>query len=930
MRREDIASMSKFTKDFKSQMRILKNMAFILVMSVFFFFPQVSFPQLQRSFPLIEKVTIEMESVPTGEDIAGLIPVKVGEPFSLKRITESIKRLYSTGLFSDIQVIKEGDQRVHLTYIITKRLLIRKIYFLSKPEISSRKLKEKLDSVREETHFSEGKLKKAVEELKNVLRREGYFYPEIKTYTEKDFKASSVDVFFEIRSPKVFIVKKITFLGQMILPVPKLRKEMKTKEKANYVPSVLEEDISNLKNLYKKMDYQRTEIDVENIGFNEKEAEVSIVLKITPRERTEIVVRGAKVPLALLKPIWEERIFEEWGLAEGKAKIINYLRGEGYLFSSVNSYIEKDQDKIRVVYDVNLGKKYKIQDISFEGVKYFIPSELREALGIREKIPFMSWISGSRLFELPREIEIVYMRQGFSQTRVNLNFVTQDNKVKALFYIDEGSQEKIENISIKGTHILKTEELLDQISSFQGGPFFRPNIQKDVEKLENFYLNQGVRGTEIEPKVEKVGESLYSVLFDIKEGKRVQIEKIVITGNIVTKKGTILRELRIKEGDYAYHESIRETKTRLEKLGVFSEIKIEEILLSPEKENLIINVREGDRNYVSLGVGLETKTEPRTFATWNKAIRLRGTAELIRNNIFGTASQISLVGQFSLKEKRGVVSWEQPYLFRLPLQTFLNVWLESEERKSFSFDRRGVSLTSIKSFSENWLFLATLRWVRTTLFNLQISESEIDRQQSPYSVSSISGSFIWDGRNDPFNPERGSFFSFALEWAYPLFRAESDFIKNFIKYQNFLPVFPGVAFNSTFRLGLGRGRIPIHERFFAGGSNSFRGEEFDELGPKDPDFLKPVGGKALLLINFELSFPLFPSFRDLYGAFFYDKGNVFAERKDFNITSLRDAIGLGIRYRTPLGPIRLELGWNLDADRGEKNILAFITIGNVF
>lgn len=859
-----------------------------------------------------------------------LIPVKEGEPFSLKRITESIKQLYSTGLFSDIQVIREGENEIYLTYIFTKRFFIREIFFLGKKKISRKKLKEELDSVREGSPFSEGKLRKAIKELKNILRSEGYFYPEISTSTEKNFKTSSVDVFFEIRSPKRFLVKRISLLGQVILPESRLREEMKTKEGREYVPSVLEEDISKLKEMYKSMNYHRTEIDIEAIDFDEREAGVSITLKITPYERLEIVVRGAQIPLSLIKPIWEERIFEEWGLAEGEAKIIDYLRGKGYLFSAVYSSIEKGEDKIRVVYKVTPGEKYKIQDISFEGTEYFTPSELKEKLRIREKIPFVSWINGSRLFELLKEIEAIYRRHGFSETRVDLNFVREEKNVKALFYIEEGSQEKIESISVKGTFLFKPDELLKQISSFQGGPFFRPNIQKDVERLENYYLEQGVRGTEIEPEVIKVGEDLYSVLFDVKEGKRIKIEKIIITGNVITKKGTILQELRIKEGDYAYYESIRETKTRLEKLGIFTEIKIEEVFITPERENLIISLREGKRNYISLGIGLETKNEPRTFTIWNNVIRPRGTTEFIRSNMFGRAFQLSLVGQFSLKEKRGVISWEQPNFFGLPLQTYLNAWLEREERKSFSYDRRGISFTAIKSISKNRLFLTTLRWARTTLFNLQISESEIDRQHFPFSASSVSGSYICDRRDDPFNPKKGTFFSFVLEWAYPLFRAESDYLKNFIKYQNYLPVFSGITFSSTFRLGLGRGRMPIHERFFGGGSNSFRGEEFDELGPRDPNSLKPVGGKALLLLNFELTFPFLPSFRDLFGTFFYDKGNIFAKRKHVSLTSLQDTVGVGIRYRTPLGPIRFELGWNLDAPKGEKKVLAFITIGNVF
>ncbi len=124
--------------------------------------------------------------------------------------------------------------------------------------------------------------------------------------------------------------------------------------------------------------------------------------------------------------------------------------------------------------------------------------------------------------------------------------------------------------------------------------------------------------------------------------------------------------------------------------------------------------------------------------------------------------------------------------------------------------------------------------------------------------------------------------------------------------------------------------MPIHERFFAGGSNSFRGAEFDELGPKDPTSLEPVGGKALILFNFELAFPLLSQFKDLSGVVFYDKGNVFSKRSQVSLAGLQDALGLGLRYRTPMGPVRLELGWNLNAPKEAKSIFIYITIGNIF
>jgi outer membrane protein insertion porin family len=889
-----------------------------------------SFSKSQDLSPRIIKVSIFVDGQPSSRDMEELVPIKEGDFFSLMKISNSIKQIYQTRLFSNIQVLREGKEAIRLTFLMTRRPLTRKIFFKGRAEIPSKKLRKGLYSLREGSPFSEAKLNKAVEELKETLNTEGYFQPEVKASVEQEPNTSSVDVTFEIPSVKRFIIEKISFSGELLLPESELRKKMGSKEGNPYIPRVLEEDIARLREIYNSMDYQRAEIELEERSFDEKKNLVLLSLKVSPHEKVEIVVRGAKVPLSLLRPIWEARIFEEWGLTEGEAKINTYLRKRGHLFSSVNSRVEKVDNEIRVIYEVDPGEKYKIQDISFEGLGYFTPSELKRELGIGKKFLFLGWIDGARLFELPREIELLYEAHGFSDTRVDLVFRKVGKTVNAVYHIEEGSQERIENISFEGANLFSQESLLEQISSFQKGPFFQPKIQKDIEKLERFYLNQGVRGTEIRAEVKAIGENLFSVIFQISEGKKVEIEKIAITGNKVTQRNIILRELRIKEGEFAFYEKIRESKIRLERLGIFTEVKIEEILLSPERVNLVVSVREGARNYAGLGIGLETRNEPRNLAVWNNVVRPRGVAEFIRGNILGRAAQISLVGQVSLKEQRGVFSWEEPYFFGLPMQTYLNAWLEREQRTSYSFDRQGVSLTAIKSFSKELTLLTTLRWVRTTLFDLEIEPSEVDRQHQPFSATSISGSVIWDRRDDPFNPEKGYFLSLALERAYPLFMSESDFFKSFLKYQHFFPVVPGITFSLTSRLGVGEGDMPIHERFFAGGSNSFRGAEFDELGPKDNTSFKPIGGKALVLLNFELTFPLLSALKDLSGVLFYDKGSVFEEAKDYYLAGLEDALGIGVRYRTPLGPVRLELGWNFDAPKEERRVLAFISIGNVF
>jgi outer membrane protein insertion porin family len=879
--------------------------------------------------PRVGSVEVWVDNVPASGNIAGLVSVKTGDVYSLQAINESVKQIYKTELFSDIEVIKEGQEQVGLKFMMTRKLLVRKIHFLGDKGISKKKLGGALYSLRQDSFFSEEKLRRAKEELKRALNQEGYFLPEIETAATRVPQTADVDVIFTINAGKTFVINNINFTGNGPVSPQNLRKKMKVRNGRAYVPSKLEQDITRLKSLYATLGFPRAEIELVDEKFNEEKGTVSLSLKVSPNERIEIIIKGAKVPVKVVEPIWQERVFEDWGLSEGEARILSYLRKKGHIYAGVSSHIEKKDSEMRVIYETSPGQKIKIKDIRFEGNSYFSAQEIKNQLGIPEKVLWFAAIGGERVFQLPEDIQTLYESQGFPDAAVTLNFVKEGEAVSAVFYVKEGAQQIISDISIHGAALSDPKTLLDLVHLAKGGPYFPPDIQREIQRLETFYLNQGVRGTKIEARTEAAGDNHFRVTFDIQEGHPMKIQNLVITGNIVTRRKTIQRELRIKEGDPAYYEWITASKRNLERLGVFSEVNVEEIAISPDEENLVITLREGQRNYASAGLGLETRGQG-TSAQIND-VRLRGTAEFMRSNILGLAANLSFVSQFSLIEKRAVVTWDQPYfLFSFPIQTYFNAWIEAEDRVSFRFKREGVSLTQIRTVFDGLLLMTTLGYARTTLTYLDILPSEVDREFRPYSKVSFAPSFVREKRNDVFNPERGYFSSLALEWAFPLFQTESNFLKGVFKYQRFFPIVPRVDLGSTFRLGLGMGKMPIPERFFAGGSNSFRGQKFDELGPKDPVSGKPVGGKALLLFNFDLTFPVVSGLKDLSGAVFYDFGNVFAARNDFSLGHLEHAIGLGVRYRTPLGPLRLELGWNLtDPERKGKPIL-FITIGNVF
>ncbi|MGD0781702.1 MAG: POTRA domain-containing protein [Candidatus Aminicenantales bacterium] len=884
----------------------------------------------EGSFPAVTAVAVFVDGSPADADMADLVPLAPGQPFSLKRIDDAVKQIYRTGLFADVQVHREGDAGVRLTVILERRLNVRKVLFQGGAGMPSAELRDSLYAIRPAAPYSEEKRVRAVAELREALRKEGYFYSLVDASAARIEGRPSVDVTFKIVPGSRFTLRDVIFSGAAAPDVGILRRRVESRPGRPYNPAVLEADAARIKAYYDEQGYPRAEIAVQGRTFHETDKTVSLRFKIDPQERIRIEVRGANFDTTSLRPFWEERVLEDWSVAQAEGRILSDLRGRGYLFASVRTSLERSPGELRVIHVVEAGEKQRIGEVVFSGNTHFSAAEIKAALGIGPKIPFLSPIGGGELFDVPGRIVRFYESRGFARTRAVLNFRRSGRWTIAEFQVTEGPLQVVERISVSGAALFTPAELLSQVSIRTGGPYDPPGVQRDVGRLESYYQNKGVRGTKIAAAVEQTAEDRFTVEFRLEEGRRVRIDRIVISGLLVTRRSIILRELKLKEGDWAGSEAILETKRGLEKLGVFSEVKIEEVPSGPGTENLVINLSEGERNLVSLGAGLETKNEPSSLDLAQNVIGPRATAEFIRGNMFGRADQLSLITQFSQIERRAVLSWEEPYLFGIRLQPVLNAWLDREALVSYGFDSRGISLGASKSLAGGWRSLTTLGWETTTLYFLDEAENEVDRQHFPYSKTSVSETLLFDRRDDTFNPERGLFFSGELEWAVPLFQVQSDFIKTFFKFQQYVPVIGRWNFSWTARFGLGMGLIPIHERFFAGGSNSFRGEFFDELGPKDLQSLMPVGGKTLALVNAELKFPTFASLPGLLGAIFFDAGNVFAHRDDFSLARLETALGLGLRYKTPLGPVRFDLAWNLNPPPGAGGAKAFITIGNIF
>ena len=884
---------------------------------------------------VVAQVAVEADGKPAEKGLLDLIPIKPGDPYSPRLVDQAVKQIFRTGLFADIRVLKSGEDRVELVFVLVRNLFINKVFFRGSGASSAR-LRDSLVSLRPGGILKEDRLADAVKEVREGLRKEGYFGATVDCDVRRKAGDTTVNLVFRASSWKTYRIGALDIEWKADIPQRTLLGKMKSRPGKVYVPSLFAADLEVLTVALGKSGYRRAEVRLAGETFDEQTRQVDLRVEMLSHEKIMIVINGAKVPSRLLEPIWEERVFEQWGLAEGEVRVLTHLRRKGYLFATVKSRVEKGPDEIRIIHDVTPGEKFKIESVGFQGLAAFSELDMKTRLAISEGVPFFALLSYDRLFSIPREVETFYKENGFADVQVRLDLVKQTTGVRAVFDVREGARTMVEAIRFEGGSLFPAEALLRELVSRPGGPYFPPNIQRDVGQIESFYLNRGVRGTAVVARVEPSAENRVSFVYEIQEGEKTIVRDIFITGNRATKNRVIGKELRIGKGDEADYSKVQETKRRLERLGIFSEVRVDEVQTGPGEEVVVVTVREGEKNYAGAGLGFESLTPlSGSLASWPNDFRPRGTAEYIRSNVFGLGSQVGVLGQISTVERRAVASWSQPYLFGLAIPTTLLAWAEREERESFTYDRRGISLSTVKSLGKARLLLASLSLIRTALpeVDLENPEGDIDRRFLPYSAALVSVSMNWERRDDTLNPEKGLFFSAVGEWGFPVFGMESDYQKVFLKSQLFRPLPVGLNLGITARLGLGNGLRNLPERFFAGGSNTFRGEEFDMLGPIEPTTLKPLGGEAVFLINSELVFAVIPSWKELRLAAFFDLGNVFGSLNEFRPLDLQGAAGAGIRYRTPLGPVRVEIAWKLwdiDAQDKKGKPLIFLTIGNIF
>ncbi len=647
----------------------------------------------------------------------------------------------------------------------------------------------------------------------------------------------------------------------------------------------------------------------------------------------------------------EKKLKEEVGIKEysilnrGEIKqsinrLKEYYHQKGYYNVEIKERIEElPQNEVSLIYEIKEGGKIYIRRIEFVGNTTFDDDDLKDIMENSEK-GFLSWVTKSGLLDKKKlefdvqKITSFYHNQGYMKARVGEPKISYEKDVGLIIsmVIVEGPQYKVNEVKIEGELIRPSDELLKRVNIKEEEFFNREVVRRDTMALSTAYADDGYAYAEIAPKVDPNDEKhVVNITYRIRKGKRVRFERINITGNTITRDKVIRRQLRVIEGEYFSGTALGRSQQNLLRLGYFEDVEVQTKKGSQDDLMVLdINVKEQPTGSFSFGAG---------YSEFEKVI---GNFNISQNNLFGRGQKLSGTATVGSRTQNIDLNFTEPWLFDKPISggiTFFTWKRQFDEYTRDSFGgglRIGFPLTYLR------LDEYTRGWVRYHYDDAEILDVAEDAAQSIKDMvgenvtSSISLGIIRDSRDRPFVTTRGSVNSLTFETAGGILGGTIDFNKYLAKSLWYFPLFWETVFMAQGRAGYlqekGDEPIPVYQKFRIGGINTVRGFEAFSISPRDPDTLEPIGGEQMLIFNTEFRFPFIKE-QGIIGLVFFDAGNVFTDNENaLTVSGLRMGAGAGIRWFSPVGPLRVEYGFNLDPqpELNEKDSEWYFTVGGEF
>ena len=734
------------------------------------------------------------------------------------------------------------------------------------------------------------------------------------------------------------LVGEVKIRGNRRIGTDAILQVVSTKEGRPLDISVIGQDI---KNIYKMGYFEDVQVDVSQ---GPRGKVVTFLIREKPAIRRisfvgNKVIQDDKIKETIdLKPY---SVIQEKALQENAKKIKALYADKGYANAIVSYSIRPVSEQAAdIVFEIREGEKLEIKKIKFQGVHAFSEDELKGLMETSEKrnywIPtpgnIVAFFKGKtpvlKEDALERDlgrIAAFYHNHGYVEAKVGRPKIKREGKwIYITIPVEEGAPYKVAKIDFDQDYFQDKETLRKELKIKPGETFNREVLRRDILKISDRFADEGFAFAEAAPRIRKNPEDkTVDIIFTVDKGPKVTFERIEISGNTRTRDKVIRRELRVMEGEPFSATGLRKSKDRLNRLGYFEDVSLSPSRgSSPDTMNLDVQVKERPTGTFSIGAG---------YSSVDKLIVM---GEISQRNFLGKGQTLSFKGIIGSTTNRFTFSFTEPYLWDTRLSFGIDAYNWEREYDDYTKESVGGAIRFGYPLTDNLRFFLGLRADNTTLSDLSEYTSRIIRDSVEIkSTRSVSLGLLYDSTDRYFFPRYGWHVSTSLEHAGGFLGGDSAYTKleGIVGYYH--PVWKDLI--GHVRGGIGYvtegsdGKLPVYERFFLGGMDSVRGFRWGRISPVDPETGERIGGEYMAYLQTEAIFPLVRSM-GLHGTVFFDVGNVWDKDQGYDMSEVRKSAGFGIRWLSPMGPLRIEWGYNLDRERGEDSSNWEFRIGGAF
>lgn len=605
---------------------------------------------------------------------------------------------------------------------------------------------------------------------------------------------------------------------------------------------------------------------------------------------------------------------------------------KGYYTAQVVGEVEELEGNEVILYlDISEGPRGWITEIRFEGNEVFSDSRLRRVMRTRKK-NWLSWLTKAGTFnkeildvDLAR-LKYFYHDHGYLDVEISEPEVrvSRDGKSLSLVLrVKEGRRYRVASVDITGDFIAPKEEILKAVKlETKPERVYRASlVEKDREKIVAYYADRGYAFCEVSPLTSRDPEKgLVHLRFEIDRGPKVHLGRITVKGNTKTVERVIRRDIKLAEGDVYKASEIRKSLRRLRRLGIFKEVNINTVPTAEEDVlDLEVKVEEMPTGALQFGGG------------YSSVHGVVGMVSLSEKNLFGRAISAYLRATLGAEMDEFALGVNDPRFLDTQYSLGFDLYNETYEYSTYDYRITGGDIAVGKEITDELRADLVYKYERQKVFHITEDASEYIKAQAGLTrTSKLTLSLNYWTLDNFYFPTKGWDNTLSVTNAGGPLGGDVDFVKATLSLSYFRPVWRDLVFNLRGKLGVieeyGGKRVPLGEKFFVGGLRTIRGFEYGMAGPVDEN-AEPLGALKMFVLNFEFLYPLSKDL-GLRAALFYDVGKGFDHWGD--ITPFRHAVGAGIRWYSPVGPIRIDWGYNLQRRHGEKASVWDFAVGIMY